>query len=66
MGTDVRVGNKLNIGLTVMGTNNTGVTLEVNGIPGGNAQIGTAVSNKDGSITYTAPLVVPLPATSFS
>ena len=61
-GTDVRVGNALNIGLTVAGTNNTGVALTVNGIPGGNAQVGTAVSNADGSITYTAPLVVPAPS----
>ena len=58
-GTDVRVGNPLNIGLMVAGTNNTGVTLAVNGVAGGNAQFGTAVSNTDGSITYTAPLVVP-------
>ena len=61
-GMDVRVSNKLNIGLTVMGTNNTGVSLQVNGIPGGNAQIGTAVSNADGSITYTAPPVIPTPS----
>jgi uncharacterized protein (DUF1800 family) len=60
-GSDVRVGNPLNIGLTVTGTNNTGVSLQVNGTAGGNAQAGTAVSNKDGSITYTAPLVVPSP-----
>ena len=60
-GTDVRVRNKLNIGLTVMGTNNTGVNLQINGIAGGNAQIGTVVSNQDGSITYTAPPVVPAP-----
>ncbi len=60
-GSDVRVGNPLSFGLTVNGTSNTGVTLQVNGVPGGNAQIGTAVSNKDGSITYTAPLVVPTP-----
>ena len=44
------------------GTNNTGVTLVVNGVAGGNAQIGTAVSNADGSITYTAPAVVPTPS----
>jgi len=61
-GTDVRVSNKLNIGLTVMGTDNTGVNLLVNGIAGGNAQIGTAVSNADGSITYSAPPVVPTPS----
>jgi hypothetical protein len=46
----------------VTGTNNTGVTLQVNGIAGGNAQVGTAVSNADGSITYTAPAVVPTPS----
>ncbi len=60
-GTDVRVSNKLNIGLTVMGTDNTGVNLLVNGIAGGNAQIGTVESNADGSITYTAPPVIPTP-----
>ena len=61
-GTDVRVSNSLNIGLTVNGTTNTGVTLQVNGIAGGNASIGTAVLNTDGSITYTAPAVVPTPS----
>ncbi len=61
-GTDVRVSNKLSLGLTVTGTLNTKVTLKVNGIPGGNAQVGTAVSGSDGSITYTAPAVVPVPS----
>jgi uncharacterized protein (DUF1800 family) len=62
-GSDVRVGNQLGFGLTVNGTNHTGVTLEVNGIPGGNATVGTAVSNPDqGTVTYTAPLVVPKPS----
>jgi uncharacterized protein (DUF1800 family) len=60
-GSDVRVGNPLSFGLTVNGTVNTGVTLQVNGVAGGNTQVGTAVSNADGSITYTAPLVVPTP-----
>jgi len=60
-GTDVRVTNSLSLGLTVTGTANTGVTLQVNGVAGGNAQVGTAVSNTDGSITYTAPAVVPAP-----
>ncbi len=60
--TDVRVTNQLNLGLTVTGTDNPAVTLKVNGIPGGNSQVGTAVSNKDGSITYTAPAVVPTPS----
>jgi uncharacterized protein (DUF1800 family) len=59
-GSDVRVSNQLNIGLMVNGTNNTGVTLQVNGVAGGNAQWGTAVSNADGSITYTAPPVIPV------
>jgi uncharacterized protein (DUF1800 family) len=61
-GADVRVRNKLSLDLMVSGTTNTGVTLNVNGIAGGNAQIGTAVLNKDGSITYTAPAVVPTPS----
>ncbi len=60
-GTDVRVRNSLNLPLLVTGTNNTGVTLQINGIAGGNSQVGTAVSNSDGSITYTAPAVVPTP-----
>ncbi len=60
-GTDVRVSNALNIGLTVAGTDNPSVILKINGITGGNAQVGTVVSNSDGSITYTAPAVVPTP-----
>jgi uncharacterized protein (DUF1800 family) len=61
-GSDVRVGNPLNFGLTVNGTNNSAVTLQVNGVAAGNATVGTAISNKDGSITYTAPLAVPTPS----
>jgi uncharacterized protein (DUF1800 family) len=60
-GVDVRVSNTLTLGLTVNGTNNTGVTLQVNGVAGGNAQVGTAVSN-NGLISYTAPAVVPTPS----
>jgi uncharacterized protein (DUF1800 family) len=60
-GSDVRVTNSINFGLTVSGTDNPAVTLAINGIAGGNAQVGTAVSNSDGSITYTAPAVVPKP-----
>ena len=60
-GTDVRVRNPLNIGLTVTGTQNTGVNLFVSGVAGGNTQVGTAALNTDGSITYTAPAVVPSP-----
>jgi len=61
-GTDVRVTQTLNLGLAVAGTNNTGVTLQVNGIAGGNAQVGTATSAADGSINYVAPAVVPTPS----
>ncbi|HEX4068193.1 MAG TPA: DUF1800 family protein [Acidobacteriaceae bacterium] len=61
-GTDVRVTNSINLALQVTGTLNTGVTLQINGVAGGNATVGTAVLNKDGSITYTAPAVVPTPS----
>lgn len=61
-GSDVRVSNSIGFGLTVNGTDNPAVTLKVNGIPGGNAVVGTAVSNKDGSISYYAPAVVPTPS----
>ena len=60
-GTDVRVSQTLNLQLAVAGTNHTGVTLMVNGIAGGNAQVGTATSATDGSINYAAPSVVPTP-----
>jgi uncharacterized protein (DUF1800 family) len=60
-GTDVRVTNTISFGLEITGTTNTAVTLAVNGIPGGNATVGTAISATDGSITYTAPAVVPTP-----
>jgi uncharacterized protein (DUF1800 family) len=62
-GSDVRVNNQISFGLTVNGTDNPGVTLQVNGVAGGNAQVGTAVfSSSNGSITYTAPAVVPTPS----
>lgn len=60
-GTTVRVRNSLSLGLQITGTTNAAVTLRVNGVTGGNSQVGTAVSNSDGSITYTAPAVVPTP-----
>jgi uncharacterized protein (DUF1800 family) len=60
-GTDVRVSNTLNLSLMVEGTSNPAVTLKVNGVGGGNAQVGTATSAKDGSINYVAPAVVPSP-----
>ncbi len=67
-GTDVRVNNTLNIGLQVNGTVDPTVLLQVNGVAenangvAGNATVGTAVSNSDGSITYTAPAVLPTPS----
>ncbi len=61
-GTDVRVTNSLSLDVNVTGTLNTGVTVAVNGIAGGNATVGTAVAKSDGSITYTAPAVVPTPS----
>jgi len=61
MGSDVRVTNTINFELDVQGTANTGVTLAINGVAGGNATVGTAVQNTDGSISYTAPAVVPNP-----
>ncbi len=61
MGTDARVTNSISFGLDVEGTANTGVTLAINGVASGNATVGTVVQNKDGSITYTAPAVVPSP-----
>jgi len=61
-GTDVRVRNSLTFGLTVTGTNNTAVNVLVNGVAGGNTQLGTAVANANGSVTYTAPQVVPTPS----
>jgi hypothetical protein len=47
-----------NAGTSVRVTN---VNWLINGIAGGNAQIGTIVANADGSVTYTAPAVVPTP-----
>jgi uncharacterized protein (DUF1800 family) len=62
-GSDVRVSTQITFGLTVNGTDNPGVTLQVNGVAGGNAIVGTAAFNSNsGSITYTAPAVVPTPS----
>src|SRR5438477_8256518 len=44
---------------TVTNTNNTAVTWQVNGVPGGNATAGTISSVG----LYTAPAAVPSPAT---
>ncbi len=55
--TSVRVNNTITITPTVTGSQNTALTWTVNGIAGGNAQIGTI--NAKG--VYTAPAVVPNP-----
>jgi uncharacterized protein (DUF1800 family) len=55
--TSVRVNNTITITPTVTGSQDTALTWTVNGIAGGNAQIGT-ISAKG---VYTAPAVVPNP-----
>jgi uncharacterized protein (DUF1800 family) len=55
--TSVRVNNTITITPTVTGSQDTALTWTVNGIAGGNAQIGTI--NAKG--VYTAPAVVPNP-----
>jgi uncharacterized protein (DUF1800 family) len=55
--TSVRVNNTITIAPTVTGSQDTALTWTVNGIAGGNSQIGTI--NAKG--VYTAPAVVPNP-----
>src|ERR1700761_4888960 len=55
--TSVRVSNTITINPSVTGSANTALTWTVNGVPGGNAQLGTI----DAKGTYTAPAVVPNP-----
>jgi uncharacterized protein (DUF1800 family) len=59
--TDVRVSNSITFGLNVNGTDNPAVAVAINGVAGGNAQLGTVVAS-NGNITYTAPPVVPTPS----
>ncbi|MFZ0521088.1 MAG: hypothetical protein WAL95_08700 [Candidatus Acidiferrales bacterium] len=47
---------------TVSGTTSSGVTWSVNGIAGGNATFGTIIANNAGSAVYTAPSLLPSPA----
>ncbi len=61
-GTSVRVANSIPLALTISGTNNTGINWLVNGVPNGNAQLGTISTNPYGTILYTAPPVVPVPS----
>ena len=55
----IRAGGQQVFSATVTGTTNTGVSWSVNGIPGGNAGIGTIVGNGN----YLAPTVLPNPNT---
>ena len=55
--TSVRVNNSITITPTVTGSQDTALTWTVNGIAGGNAQIGTITPQG----VYTAPAVVPTP-----
>jgi uncharacterized protein (DUF1800 family) len=55
--TSVRVNNTITITPTVTGSQDTALTWTVNGIAGGNAQIGTISAQG----VYTAPAVVPNP-----
>ena len=48
---------------SVSGTTNTDVTWSVNGIAGGNSNIGTIAGSGDATATYTAPSAPPSPAT---
>ena len=61
-GTDVRVSNTLPLGLSVTGTTNPALVLQINGIVGGNSTVGTVSGGSNGSILYTAPAVVPAPS----
>src|ERR1700753_3298339 len=56
--TSVRVNNTITITPTVTGSQDTALTWTVNGIAGGNAQIGTITPQG----VYTAPAVVPTPS----
>ena len=58
----VRVGNSTVLHPTVGGTANTGLTWAVNGMAGGNDQVGTVTANADGSATYRAPVAIPTPS----
>jgi hypothetical protein len=49
--------------ITGTGSPSTAVTWSVNGVAGGNATLGTIVSNGSASAVYTAPAATPTPAT---
>ncbi|HEX8816646.1 MAG TPA: hypothetical protein VF753_14200 [Terriglobales bacterium] len=48
---------------TVKGVSNTAVSWQVDGIPGGNASVGTIASGADDTATFTAPRLLPSPPT---
>ncbi|GEM_PF-1319706 len=57
--TSVTPGGQLSLAATVTGGQNNAVTWQVNGVPGGNATVGTIT----GSGQYLAPTVIPNPST---
>jgi len=52
----IKLGEKLQFSRVLKNTSNWGLTWSVNGVPGGNAVVGTVVSNQ-----YAAPLLMPSP-----
>ena len=52
----IKLGDKLKFSRALKNTSNWGLTWTVNGVPGGNAVVGTVISNQ-----YTAPLLMPFP-----
>ncbi len=60
-GIRIRVNNTSTFSATLTGASNSAINWQLNGVLNGNAQLGTITPNSDGSITYTAPAVVPTP-----
>jgi len=59
----LQAGTSLQFTATVVGTTDTSVTWEVDGLPGGNATLGTVVGGPGNTGTYTAPAKVDEPIT---
>lgn len=60
-GIRIRVTNSSKFSATITGAPSSSINWTLNGVLNGNAQLGTITPNSDGSITYTAPAVVPTP-----
>ncbi len=59
----LQIGTEMNLSAGVMGPNDTNVTWQVNGIPNGNASVGTITPGSNNTASYKAPAKVPNPAT---